>query len=225
MGIYLGMGVPADRMFDPDDPPTLLMQVCMANHPLVLLTLLGWAVARASAAVSGEIERGTLDLTLTRPVRRSTYLGSQLLVALLVFCLLGAALVAGHVVSPLFFPIKNPPRIIGHLPSFMMLVGLGLSIFGYTLAFSARDLSRARAGMLGLGVTLGGIAGIIFSRQLEGYEWLADLSVFQYYAPVGISIEWGRETSQDLAVLYGVFAVGLLISFILFLRRDLPTSG
>ena len=81
----------------------------MANHPLIFLALLGWATGRASGAVAGEVERGTLDLTLSRPVRRSTYLAAQVLATMLAFALLIGSTIAGHLVAPFVFRIHAPP--------------------------------------------------------------------------------------------------------------------
>ena len=41
-------------------------------HVITLLVCLGWAVGRGSDVVSGGISRGTLELVLTLPIRRST---------------------------------------------------------------------------------------------------------------------------------------------------------
>src|SRR5690606_18096466 len=111
-------GVPADRIFgvDRSEAPTLAMQVAMGNHPLVFLAVLGWAISRASAAVAGEIERGTLDLTLSRPVRRSTYLAAQILTTMIVFVLLGLAIAAGHLASSMIFQLSSTPSPLDYLP-------------------------------------------------------------------------------------------------------------
>ena len=65
------------------------------NHPLIMLLISIWAIGRGSAAVAAEIERGTMDLILSRPVARSTYLASQVLVATVGLAILAAALFAG----------------------------------------------------------------------------------------------------------------------------------
>src|SRR5262249_40704059 len=39
-------------------------------HPLVITTLCIWAIGRASGAIAGEIDRGTMELLLAQPVRR-----------------------------------------------------------------------------------------------------------------------------------------------------------
>ena len=76
------------------DGSTTALEVAWFNHPLIVLVVLSWAMARGSGAVAGEIERGTIDVTLSRPISRSNYLLSHIvytiigLVALLFFCLL-----------------------------------------------------------------------------------------------------------------------------------------
>ena len=42
------------------------------SHPLIMLLLSIWTIGRGSAAVAAEIERGTMDLILSRPLARST---------------------------------------------------------------------------------------------------------------------------------------------------------
>lgn len=225
--IYVFFGVPAEELIGVDraEAPTLLMQVAMGNHPLVFLAILGWAISRASAAVAGEIERGTLDLTLSRPVRRSTFLAAQILTTIIVFLLLGLAIAIGHVVSSRIFPLNGSPNPVEYLTMIGTLATLGLAVFGYTLPVSAGDLSRARAGIIGLGITLAGLAGIIFAQQYEDYDWVAKLSVFQYYAPVGLTHDPSGDPLTDLATLGGIFAVGSILAFVIFLRRDLPSNS
>ena len=224
---YIFFGVPADQIFGVEwaQTPTLAMQVAMANHPLVFLAILGWGISRASAAVAGEIERGTLDLTLSRPVRRSTYRAAQILTSVLIFLLLGAAITLGHLIAPSFFQLNTPPGLVSYVPMIGSLTALGLAVFGYTLPFSSGDLSRIRSGLIGLGVTLGGIAGLLFARQYENYDWVAKLSVFEYYAPVGLTLDPSGEWLTDLATLGGIFVVGSVVSFLIFLRRDLPSNS
>ncbi len=65
------------------DFSSLSFQVMFWNHPFVMIVVCVWAISRGSAAVAGEIERGTLDITLSRPVSRPEYLGSQVMGALL----------------------------------------------------------------------------------------------------------------------------------------------
>ncbi len=224
-GFFLALGVPQDLLFDPEGPLTLAMQVCFANHPVIILTLMGLAIARGSGSVAGEIERGTLDLTMTRPVRRITYIGAQILSTLIMLLVSSGALIVAHLLAPLYFEIDAPGTLLELLPSYLMTVAFGLSIFSLTLIFSARDLSRVRAAILGIAVTLSGVAALVFTQTVEGYDWVTNISIFEYYAPVGFTLDPTGEYRTDLGVLVGVFAVGSTLGALLFLRRDLPTSG
>src|SRR5262249_29696012 len=47
------------------DFSSLSFQVMFWSHPFVMLMVCLWAISRGSAAVAGEIERGTLDVTLS----------------------------------------------------------------------------------------------------------------------------------------------------------------
>src|SRR6185312_4951746 len=63
------------RLGDPDmELSSAALEVMFWNHPLIYLPLVIWAISRGTAAVSAEIERGTLDLILSRPITRSFYL-------------------------------------------------------------------------------------------------------------------------------------------------------
>src|ERR1700678_3994671 len=69
------------------------------NHPLIMLLISIWTIGRGSAAVAAEIDRGTMDLVLSRPVARSSYLASQVLFALTGLAILAAALFAGATIA------------------------------------------------------------------------------------------------------------------------------
>lgn len=59
------------------------------DDPIVLLICLVWTFARASDVVSGELGRGTLEMTLAQPISRTGYLLTHSAVTVL-----GAALLA-----------------------------------------------------------------------------------------------------------------------------------
>ena len=88
------------------DFSTAAIEMAFWNHPFVLLMFAVWAIARGSGAVAGEIERGTMDLVLSRPVvadvvprlaGRWSPLGGLALMA--------AAMVAGNLVGT---PVQHP---------------------------------------------------------------------------------------------------------------------
>ncbi len=50
-------------------PSSISLMIASWNHPLVVLLVSMWAIGRGSAAVAAEVERGTLDLILSRRSR------------------------------------------------------------------------------------------------------------------------------------------------------------
>jgi ABC-2 type transport system permease protein len=206
------------------DYSTTALEVCWWNHPLIVLTVLGWAMSRGAAAVAGEIERGTLDLTLSRPVARSTYLLAQVAFTVGGLILLAGALIAGSRLGSLFYALKDPPSVVTLLRPAAMIITLGMAVYGYTLPFSTLDVVRWRPGLIASAITLGGLIAMTVAPQFEGYDWLEKLSVFNAYAPVTVALK-GDPLAFNATVLCGVFAAGVILALVIFARRDLPTNS
>lgn len=206
------------------DYSTTAMQVCWFNHPIIFLTVLSWSIARGSSAVAGEIERGTIDVTLSRPISRVAYLASQVIYTVVGLVVLAGAIVAGNLAGGLYFGLKSPASLMTLLKPGTMLVALGLSVFGYTLPFSTFDVVRWRPTLAGAAITLGGLMAMTIAPQFESVKWLEKLSVFQAYAPVTVALK-GDSLVENVLALCGVFAVGLVLSFWAFTRRDLPSNS
>src|SRR5437588_595408 len=64
------------------EPTSGEIMMAFWNHPFFLILVSIWSIVRGSAAVAAEVERGTMDLLLSRPVSRSSYLASQVCVAM-----------------------------------------------------------------------------------------------------------------------------------------------
>src|ERR1019366_3885243 len=66
------------------DRPGDMMSISYV-HPLVLTMLCIWALGRAANAIAGEIDRGTMELLLAQPIRRTQILVAHLAVDLFAF--------------------------------------------------------------------------------------------------------------------------------------------
>jgi ABC-2 type transport system permease protein len=200
------------------------MAAAVWNHPVVLLMILGWAISRSSAAVAAEVERGTLDLTLCRPVRRSSYLSSQVVFGVLGVLALAFAVIAGQLAAWRYYHIPTSPVWMGLVRPAAMYAALGIAVYGYTLPFSAIDSIRWRSSVAGVAITLGGLICMILARQLDGYDWLEKLSVFRAYAPVTVAMK-GDPLAYNGGVLAAVFGIGIALATPVFLYRDLPANA
>jgi ABC-2 type transport system permease protein len=218
-GFLRGLGGPAQ------DFSTTGLEVCWWNHPVIVLTVLSWAVARGAAAIAGEIERGTVDVTLSRPVSRSSYLTSHIVFSVLGLAAMAGSLIVGVMAGNLYYPVKSAPSVLMLLRPATMLLTLGMAVFGYTLPFSSLDVVRWRPTLVSAAVTLGGLIALSVANQFPDYEnVLKRLSVFQAYAPVTTALK-GDPLAYNASILLVVFAIGSAVSYGLFLRRDIPSNS
>jgi ABC-2 type transport system permease protein len=199
-------------------------------HPFLWLPTIIWAVGRGSLSVAGELERGTLDLVISRPVSRGSYLTSQIGVACLGLVLLSGAVVAGNRVSTFFNKLEGAPTVRVLFWPALNLAMLGLAVFGITLAASAADRVRWRATLFGTVATIASFASWVVARvpAMEGTSlkpWLQRLgTLFEAYNPVDAVGEM-KHLAFNLEVLGGLGLGGIVVAYLAFLWRDLPASG
>jgi len=131
------------------------------DEPIVVFTISIFAIARGSDAVSGELNRGTLEMLLAQPVSRLQVLYTQALVTVACLALLCGLTWAGTTVGiyttrvkedrppptlklPWFkvgipLPVRNPEKMIVPMrektdPKFFMAGAVNLLCFGVALA-------------------------------------------------------------------------------------------
>ena len=210
-------------------PISVAIMMAFWNHPFIVLLISIWAIGRGSAAVSAEIERGTLDMILSRPVSRSTYLASQVLVATVGLLILPAALLTGASIAVRYNVLLEPPTFATLVKPVLNLSALGLPIYGYTLLASALDQVRWRPTSIGSVLTLGGFIAYVISmipvlQEMSWRPWLERISIFKAYNPVEL-VTTGETLQFNLAVLSGIGVSCIALAFVAFAVRDLPTNG
>jgi ABC-2 type transport system permease protein len=212
-----------------DRPSSVAIMMAFWNHPFIVLLISIWAIGRGSAAVSAEIERGTLDMILSRPVSRSTYLASQVLVATVGLLILPAALLAGASIAVRYNVLREPPTFWTLVKPVLNLSALGLPIYGYTLLASALDQVRWRPTSIGSVLTLGGFIAYVVSmipvlQEMSWRPWLERISIFKAYNPVEL-VTTGESLQFNLLILSGIGLSMIALAFVAFAIRDLPTNG
>jgi ABC-2 type transport system permease protein len=174
-------------------------------HPLVQTLFCIWAIGRASGAIAGELDRGTLELLLAQPLPRYRIVLAHLVVDLVTIPLLCLSLWAGTwlgvwLVSPIqisaedmqLFPFLgqvdlDPETLrlepLRFFPGLINVAALLFAVSGYTMWMSAAG--RFRWSVLG-GAVL--ITLLQFLINVLGQLWdtiafLRPLTVFYYYQP------------------------------------------
>lgn len=201
-------------------------------HPLTQTILCIWAIGRASGAIAGEVDRGTMELLLAQPIRRGLVVAAHLVVDLitipiLCLCMWAGTAAGAHIVG--FIGAEVPRMRVDPWRFGPALFNIGLLVFavsGLTMALSAAG--RFRGKVMGGAVLL---TLLMFLVNVIGQLWspmepLRPFTVFYWYEPQPIILEanWmeQRMVWARLGVLAAVGAAGYALAFWKFCRRDLP---
>jgi ABC-2 type transport system permease protein len=191
------------------------------SHPLFLAAAGVFLVGGAVRAIAGELEAGTLELTLARPLSRSRYLLSYVAVLVPGALVFAAAYAGGALVS---FDLLSPSP--GHLALEPMLKMAGLTallllaIAGYSLLCSALAADRGRALSFALGITIAMYAWSFLAPLAAALKPFARISLWWWYSPSRV-LEGGSFPLGDALVLALVAVSTTTAALVVFLRRDL----
>jgi len=184
--------------------------------------LFGGIVAYASgAAIPLNIENGTLDLALSRPVGRVQYylenwlgilIGSVIiLLAIAFFAWLATFLVQNPDLDWQWFWLTQ----LVFFSFFFFAAGMGMLIGSFMNA------GRASGGLAVGIIALGYIINIVGSLSSQ-FDWLLKSGPF-YYAPTTQVISAHQLTWWYPVVLFGAGVICGLVGLFIFQKRDLPT--
>jgi len=217
------VGVPLDQLVTPLGRISFLYL-----HLITLLVCLGWAIARGSAAVSGEIARGTYELILTLPIRRVSVLFAVAVVAAVGAALLAASLWLGNWIGLATVPLEGGPVAArDFLPGAVNLFCMTVCFTGVTALFSSFDRDRWRTMWLAGGFFILSAILDMVSSLWEPGTWLGYLSFLTLFDPQAL-ILGGEEVAgtalRNNLVLICVGLAAYAIAAVVFSRRDIPVS-
>jgi len=212
-----------------DAPSSVSIMMGFWSHPIFFMLISIWPISRGSAAVAAEIERGTMDLILSRPISRLAYLASGIVIALAGLAILSTAMLAGASIAVRFNVLREPPSPWTLLWPALNLGALGLPIYGYTLLASSVDFVRWRPMTIGSVLTLGGVIAFIVAtidvlHDRSWMPWVERISIFKLFKPVELVTD-GQSFDYNVSVLAGIGAAAIAMAFVAFSVRDLPTNG
>jgi len=219
-----GESVDIDRAFD-------MMTVALV-HPMTQLILCIWAVGRAAGAIAGEIDRGTMELLLSQPIRRTQVIAAHFLVDCITIPLICVAMWSGTWIGTWAAGFQsaadsrlevNPYRFLLGMPSVALLL---LAVGGLTMWVSAAGRIRTRVlGIAVLAVLLQFLVNVL-GQMWAPMEGVRQFTIFRWYEPQRIVLQpnslHDRWTWIGWGVLLGVGLAGWLLATLRFRRRDLP---
>jgi ABC-2 type transport system permease protein len=190
------------------------------NHPLTKVAISVFAVGLTSGAIAGELERGTLDLLLARPLRRRELLlgnGLALLLATLFVC---GSMFLGTVVGAYLGGINGEVAWIDFIWITLNAIALVLAMSGLGYLFSV----LAHRGGQAASWTGGLLAGMFFldwfATLWDKVETFTPISLFHYFQPPDI-INGTTAWSVNITVLLTVAVLAFSMAIVVFERRDL----
>jgi len=191
------------------------------NHPLVLLLLGIIAIAYSSRLISGEAEKGLLELLLSYPLKRNQFYATQFFSTsvFLLFAIGGgyggsvlALILKKQLTLEIFFNVSK----IGINLWFLFLL-----ITSYALLFSVHHKERGKWGILAVVLTLIFYFLHFITAIWDELEFLKPINIFSYYQPQKIMFN-EIQIYQNLLILIGVTVICFFIGINRFSVRDLP---
>jgi ABC-2 type transport system permease protein len=207
------------------------------DDPIVLLLVTVWAISRGSDAVSGELNRGTMEMLLAQPVTRLAVLGSQAAVTVGGAALLAGTALLGTRVGLATITLDTPVSARVFVPAALNLFAITVFLAGLTTMVSSGTNYRARTvGIVGGFYAVSMVVKIV-GRMAPGWDKLAWLSFFTPFEPqllVGDSTRawslWAHAADGTVvmgglgydSILIGLGLAGYGMASIIFCHRDLP---
>ncbi len=225
-------GVPFSQVATPAGRAALVFV-----HPLIVFSAAIWTVARGSDCVSGEIGRGTMEMLLAQPVRRTTIYATQAFVTIVGSALLAIAVWCGTALGLRTGQLYENVSAALYIPPAINLFALMVCLGGMTALISACDSVRWRTiGLMAGWYVLSTVLAVV-SQIAERLKWLGKMSFLTAYNPQSMVARpdevWSLLAYRNGAVaglgvggqVVVLFALGIacyVAGAVVFNRREIP---
>ncbi|MCE9629904.1 MAG: ABC transporter permease [Planctomycetia bacterium] len=193
--------------------------------PVVVLSATVWGITRGSDAVSGQLERGTMEMLLAAPVRRTAVFLTQALATTAAAAVLCGVLLLAVWSAVSLGPWAGKVEPWRFVPAVANVFGLMVCMAGISACVSAADSHRWRTVGIMCGFYVTAILAKLVGRLSGTLGWVGYLSVLNAYEPQqlvgGGPVAWELLARYD-GVLLGLGLAAYAIGAAIFSRRDLP---
>lgn len=190
------------------------------THPLFLALAGMISIGMAVRSCAGELQSGTLELTLSRPISRRAYLTSYIVFinATLIAIMLVASfsIFAGSPIIGVEGRIESTDLLQTALGGFLLYS----AIASVSLLLSVLARSRSTAMMGAITFLVVSYFAEFISRMWSTIEFAGYFSPFHYFHPTETLLGGGVDASQTIALL-ATIVVANAIAVLRFERRDL----
>ncbi|MBA2519106.1 MAG: ABC transporter permease subunit [Chloroflexia bacterium] len=192
------------------------------THPLYLVLTLAAVVGFAARSLAGEMERGTILLSLARPVSRPAAYAARVAGVVLTGILLSLAGAAGLVGGLLVARPEGEFEYRNLVPLAVSTWLVFWAVGGLALAASAAASTSGRVVGWAIGFVVISYFVDYFAAVWTLLRPFEFLSIFAYYDPAR-ALTTGDVPVASLLVLGLVGLAGVMTGLVVFDRRDLPT--
>jgi ABC-2 type transport system permease protein len=188
-------------------------------HPIVLALQTAGALVVASGAVAGELERGTLELVMARPVTRLRYLSAKAVAALLTVTSVNVGGIVGVLIARTTLSDLSGLSLAGVARVFLGEWAVFTLFSMLAILWSSASSLRSRA----TAAAVGSVVGLFFlnfaSLLFDGARRAGYLSPFHYFRPSEVLA--GASQAGDVIVLLSVATACAVLAGWRFATRDL----
>ena len=193
--------------------------------PVVVLGATVWGITRGSDAVSGQVERGTMEMVLAQPVRRTAVFVTQALATTVASAARCGVLFVAVWTAIATGPWAGKVDPLRFVPATLNVFGLMTCLAGISACVSAADSYRWRTIGILCGFYVFSILAKLVGRLSRTLSWVGYLSVLNAYEPQRLvgdpAAAWPLLTAYG-AVLLGTGLAAYVTGAVIFSRRDLP---
>ena len=190
------------------------------TSPVFLLMICAGIVSFTSG-LAGEIERGSIQLALSRSISRQSVYGARVVGAVTLAAAFAVVGPLGILVGLNLIDTNETIDRAALIPTGLAMFALLWSVAGVTLLLSA--LGQRGGQVVGWSISWLVISYFVdyFATLWSALERFTPLSVFNYFAPTTTLIQ-SDYTVRNLIVLGSIGLVGMILGAVAFDRRDLP---
>ena len=197
--------------------------------PTMVVTAAVWSISFGLDVVGGDLNRGSMAMLLSSPVRRAEVLVAHAAVTVVGAALIALSAVLGTAMGVWTVTLEAEVAAATFLPAATNLFALTFFVCGITTLASSVDSVRWRTvGLIG-GFYIVQVIMEVLSRSAPVLSWLKWFTFLGAYEPQSIITRMLDDpagawwlAAQFNAVLLGLGLLGYALALALFCRRDVP---
>lgn len=183
-----------------------------------ILILTFYVGSTTGSAIAGQVEKRIIDFNLSQPISRTKMLLSETAVALIYSALI---IVACSISMFIFGEIFSEPFKVRGLMAFSVIAILFMwAIYGIGIFLSSILRTKIAAMLITFGLTLFMYIFLSLTRMVDKLKDFDVISIFYLYDPQKL-LKTGEINWLYASILAGIFLIGLLISLLIFNKKDL----